>query len=98
MIERVVFRPPAERELREAYTWYERRVPGLGSEFMRAVDVCVQIIRRNPDIYPVMYKEVRQGIMKRFPYSMLYLVVPNRIIVVSVFHSSRDPKVWQRRV
>ena len=98
MIERIIFRPAAEHELREAYAWYEERVRGLGSEFMRAADACVQIIRRNPDIYPVIYKEVRQGIVRRFPYSMLYLVVPDRVIVVSVFHSSRDPKVWQRRV
>jgi len=98
MIEQIIFRPAAEYELKKAYTWYESRVPGLGSEFMRAVDACVHLIRRNPNIYPVVYADVRQGIVRRFPYSVLYLVGPDRIVVISVFHSSRDPKVWQRRV
>jgi len=98
MIGRIIFRPAAEHELREGYAWYEERVPGLGFEFVRAADACVQIIQRNPDIYPVVYKEVRQGIVRRFPYSILYLVVQDRVIVISVFHSSRDPKIWKRRV
>lgn len=35
---KLVIRPQAEAEMAEAYDWYEARVPGLGSEFLLAVD------------------------------------------------------------
>ena len=94
----IIFRPAAEIELREAFDWYETRVPGLGPEFMRCVDACVQMIRRQPEIFPATHREVRQGILRRFPYAVLYLVSSERIVIISVFHSSRDPKIWKRRL
>jgi plasmid stabilization system protein ParE len=97
MIQRVIFRPAAELELKEAYAWYEQREVGLGTEFLRSVEVCVHTIRRFPEIFPVVHKSVRQGIIRRFPYSVLYTVAEPQINVISVFHSSRDPKIWKRR-
>ena len=94
----VIFRPAAEQELREAHDWYEARESGLGTEFVRSVDACVQMIRRQSEIFPVIYKRVRRGVLRRFPYSVLYFSLADRIIIVSIFHSSRDPKSWQRRV
>ena len=94
----IIFRPAAEIELREAYHWYETRAPGLGTEFMRCVDACLQIIRCQPEIYPVTHRQARQGVLRRFPYSVLYLVSSERIVVISVFHSSRDPKIWKRHL
>jgi len=46
----VIFRPGAEAELRDAYAWYEARESGLGSEFMRAVDASLQLVRHHPQI------------------------------------------------
>jgi plasmid stabilization system protein ParE len=97
MIEQVIFRHAAEEEFKEAYAWYEARQRGLGSEFVRSIDACVQIIRRQPEIYPIVHKNVRQGVARRFPYSILYIEAPARIVIISVFHSSRDPRIWKRR-
>jgi toxin ParE1/3/4 len=93
----VIFRPAAESELQEGHHWYEEREAGLGLEFMRCVDACVQLIRRHPEIFPVTYKNVRQAVVRRFPYSIFYLASNEKITVISVFHASRDPKIWQRR-
>lgn len=98
MIPWVIFRPAAEFELQEAYDWYEERERGLGAEFLRCVDSCVQVFRRHPEIFPTVHKHVRQGVLRRFPYSVLYFISSNEIIVISVFHASRDPKIWKRRV
>lgn len=98
MIIRVIFRPAAEADLHEAYDWYEQRQAGLGAEFVRCVDSCVQLIRSHPELYPEVHKRVRRGVVRRFPYSVLYFVTDDAIIVTSVFHAKRDPKIWQRRV
>jgi toxin ParE1/3/4 len=97
MIEQVIFRPAAEEEFKEAHAWYEARQQGLGNEYARSVDACVQIIRRHPEAFPIVHKNVRQGVLRRFPYSVLYIVAPARVVIISVFHSSRDPRIWKRR-
>jgi len=34
---------------------------------------------------------------KRFPYGIFYVVEPQRIVVLAVLHTARDPQVWQAR-
>jgi plasmid stabilization system protein ParE len=53
VIQRIIFKPQARFDVAEAYEWYEQRDPGLGAEFMRAVDSCVHQIQRHPEMYPV---------------------------------------------
>ena len=44
---RFLVEPEAEAELEEACAWYEGRVTGLGSEFIRAVRAVFAAISRN---------------------------------------------------
>lgn len=97
VIQRVIFKPEARFDVSEAYEWYDQRDPGLGAEFMRAVDSCVHQIQRHPEMYPVVHKNVRQALARRFPYSIFYLVESDTVYVVSVFHASRDPQTWTDR-
>lgn len=98
MIRRRIFKPEAESDIAEAYRWYEGRDLGLGTEFIRAVDACLHQIQRHPTLYPVTHKYVRQGVARRFPYSVLYFVSEEIVYVLAVFHSSRDPEIWKDRV
>ena len=59
MTYKVIVRPEAEREIQEAFEWYEERSEGLGLEFLRVADACLSIVQRNPEAYPIMYREVR---------------------------------------
>ena len=34
---------------------------------------------------------------RRFPYSIYFRPEAQRIVVLAVFHGSRDPLIWQRR-
>ncbi len=44
------------------------------------------------------YKDARCALLRRFPYAIYYRVKRDRIVVIAVFHSSRDPREWQSRV
>ena len=55
-------------------------------------------IQRNPNHYQVIKGRIRCAVLRRFPYSLLFRVMPNGIYVIACFHSSRDPEIWQRRV
>jgi plasmid stabilization system protein ParE len=93
----VFIRPEALAEVREACRWYDERVPGLGTEFARAVDAAISAAARNPDGYPVVEGEMRRVLLRRFPYSIVYGIDAPKLIVIACFHHRRDPKVLARR-
>ncbi|MGH7566236.1 MAG: type II toxin-antitoxin system RelE/ParE family toxin [Gemmatimonadota bacterium] len=94
---RVVFRPAARFEFDEAALWYEERRAGLGAEFMAEIDRAVKLAAQRPTRFPVMRGETRCVRVRRFPYSVFFQVESRRIVVLAVFHASRDPTIWQTR-
>jgi len=94
---KLIIRPEAEDELLEAIDWYEARNLGLGSDLLRCVDACIQRILRHPECYPLVHRETRMAIVRRFPYLLLYRVTEETVFVVAVFHAKRDPEIWKAR-
>ncbi|MEX0744764.1 MAG: type II toxin-antitoxin system RelE/ParE family toxin [Phycisphaeraceae bacterium] len=97
MTHRISFRPQARAEIRQAKSWYNEQVPGLGQEFARTVDAAFAAIAERPEAFAKVYGEHRQCVMRRFPYSIFFRVASGEVIVIAVHHQSRDPAVWQGR-
>jgi toxin ParE1/3/4 len=93
----VAIRPAAAAEIETAYRWYEKERTGLGSEFLEAVNKLVNTIAENPERFPVVRKDVRRAVLRRFPYSIFYPIVSGNIVVIACFHGKRNPKVWRLR-
>ncbi len=94
---KLIIRPEAEAELEEAFAWYEQQVAGLGSQFLLAVDATINSLHRNPLQYPVVYKDIRRALMRRFPYQVFYVQNEMQIVIIAVFHGMRNPSIWQSR-
>ena len=95
-------RPPilrrlAQAEFDEAADWYERRQRGRGVAFTAAVRRAVAGIAAAPDTYPEVYADVREAPVPGYPFAVYYRITPTRVDVLAVFHTSRDPGVWQSR-
>jgi plasmid stabilization system protein ParE len=95
---RITFRPEAERELAEAVDWYEARGQGLGAEFLRSVDAAISHVLRHPILYPIVFETARRAVLRRFPYSLIYVVQHDKLLIVACIHSRRDPPRWQKRI
>jgi plasmid stabilization system protein ParE len=93
----IVFRPAAQGELDDAAAWYEGRRAGLGDDFLAEVQQVLDTIANQPERYPIADGDVRQAPVSRFPYCVYYRVKPDRVVVIAVFHTSRDPAIWQGR-
>jgi len=65
---RLKFTPEARLDLLDAQAWYDDRVPGLGTEFVRAVDFAASGITRFPAAFPVVRGKIRKAVLRRFPY------------------------------
>lgn len=88
----------AEQDVAEAYAWYENQRPGLGEEFLRCVDACVQAMCRTPEMNTTVYESYRRGLVRRFPYAVFYEYENQTVIVYAVFHAARDPEKWRMRL
>lgn len=94
---RTLLRPEAKANLSEASRWYEERKPGLGAQFLAAIDAVLDKVGKNPLRYPRVYKDVRRAPVRRFPYGIFYLYDNRGISVLRVLHQARDPALWMRR-
>jgi len=94
---RVIFTQAARLELIEAQDWYEGEAPGLGRRFRQAIDALTERMSANPRQFPVVFKDVRRALLRRFPYSLFFVIEGETLLVVACFHASRDPAQWQKR-
>jgi plasmid stabilization system protein ParE len=94
----LVFLDEARAEFDDAADWYDRQKPGLGDAFVNNVQDVFDRITVMPRVHPVVYKDVRRAVVKKFPYIIHYQVEPDRIVVISVFHTSRNSEAWKSRI
>ena len=90
--------PEAERELEDAFRWYERQRSGLGLEFLLAFEAAVENLRRLPEGHELVALRTRKALLRRFPYLVLYAVEAERVLITALFHGRRDPRRWSDRV
>ena len=95
---RFIVRSAAEVDIEEAALWYELRSQGLGADFLHAVDVSFEQIRRSPESFQQIYKNARRARIRRFPYVAYFVSTASRIQLVACLHAKRDPRLWQRRI
>jgi plasmid stabilization system protein ParE len=95
---KIIIRPEAENDLKEAYSWYEGKRNGLGDEFLLNIEAGLNFIGRNPFIHAEEYKESRKHLIKRFPYKIIYFTLDESIIILAVIHGKRKPDLTKKRV
>jgi plasmid stabilization system protein ParE len=94
----LIFMPEAERDLDEAYAWYEGQQEGRGEDLLSRVNACIQEIRRSPEIRTFCYKHYRRGLVRKFPYAVYYGYSQGTVTIYGVLHTSRDQGKWRGRL
>jgi plasmid stabilization system protein ParE len=94
----IVLRREASAEFEEAFDYYESQRAGRGVTFTEQVQEVFERIAATPELHAVVLTDVRRAVVPRFPYIVLYRSDGKRVEVIAVFHTSRDPSVWQARV
>jgi plasmid stabilization system protein ParE len=76
----------------EAWRWYESRREGLGD----GVGETLEAVRAHPEAAPVVHRDIRRRLLRRFPYGLFYRLIEGQVVVVACFHASRSPECGVR--
>ena len=93
----VILNDDAQQEFDEAFDWYDARSAAKAAHFASSVRGVLRRIATNPRFYGLAVLDIRKAVVKSFPFCVYYYEESHRVVVVSVFHTSRDPAIWQGR-
>jgi plasmid stabilization system protein ParE len=93
----VEFHPDAAEEASEAAAYYEDIRGGLGTDFQAELNAALARIGDNPLMYAAESGTIRVCPLHRFPYSVFYEDLPDRVWIAAVGHHRRRPGYWARR-
>lgn len=93
---RLKFSSRALRETGEAQEWYELQSPGLGDEFIAAMELQLKRLEQAPLLYAEVIPKIRRALLPRFPYGLFFVVRDDLVHVFAVLHDARHPKHWPK--
>ncbi|RLA63142.1 MAG: type II toxin-antitoxin system RelE/ParE family toxin [Epsilonproteobacteria bacterium] len=94
----IELKPEVYDDLKTAYDWYESQRIGLGEDFLLTLEDSYAKIARTPKAYQLIYQSVRRKLVRRFPYGVFFVLGDDKIIVIAVMHTKRNPLDLSNRV
>lgn len=90
-------------EANDAAEWYEARRAELGHVFVAELARCLDLIVEHPQGFPRLAHtnpqlEIRRALLSRFPNAVVFVEVPDRIQVLAIAYTSRQPGYWLNRI
>lgn len=93
----VILRPEAEADIEAIHDELEAVRAGLGGQFVAVVRKALTLIESMPEMYGVVWNDVRAARLQRFRHIVYYIVFMDRVEVIAVMHGSRHSSAWQSR-
>ena len=89
--------PEAIAEAKAANLWYRERSASAAEAFLAELDLAVEAIAGNPEMWPRYVYGTRRYIFHRFPFYLVYRETAGRLEIIAVAHGRRKPGYWKRR-
>jgi plasmid stabilization system protein ParE len=93
----VILRPEAQVDVQTTQDDLDRSRAGLGQQFAARLREVFERIEAMPELYGIVWQDVRAARLKQFRYLVYYVVFADRVEVLAILHGSRDSSVWQSR-
>ncbi len=89
----------AEIDFDKSYQYYySKESPKVANSFYKQINLSLEILKQHPASFPLAYKNVRKYVVKKFPFVIYYQLVGSAIRVIAIFHTSRNPEIWNDRI
>ena len=95
MLFELIISRKAVKETSDAYLFYERSSVGLGERFLESLEDVYKNLSLNPQYYGYINKakDIRDVKIKKFPFLIIFQIVNDKVFVLRVFNTSRDPNL-----
>ena len=91
-------RPAADHEFDEASDWYNGEDPVVRDRFVVSVDNSISAITLRPLEFPLVEgTKIRRAVVDGFPFSIFFILDGDHVVILSIFHDSRNPMIWRGR-
>lgn len=89
----------AVEEIDHEVDYYESCSAGLGIELEDEIDAVLETILQFPHAAPQWRDrpDRRVAVLDRFPFTLVYQVKADEIVILALAHTSRRPGYWSRR-
>jgi len=93
------YHPEASAEYRAAVAWYRERSQDAARRLTEAVNAGLRSIRERPLAWPVWCGgPARRRVLHGVPYSLIFQVNTDEVVIFAVAHHSRRPEYWIERM
>jgi len=89
----ITFRKRASKEYLATIDWYKDQSFQACENFIETIQSALKFIADSPYTYRNSYKNFREFKIKKFPFTVVYLVDEEKqfVIITSIFHNKRNP-------
>jgi hypothetical protein len=95
----IEYNPDFFNDIIEAVDWYNEKQAGLGDRLLKIIKQQTAKLSTSALHFAVKYDDIRCFCVDKFPYLIHYRVneQTQKVKVEALFHTSRDPKIWNER-
>ena len=94
----VRYHEAAEHELLSEIGYLELRAEKLGRRFFDEIRRAENLMARFPEAGSEILPGIRKMRLRKFRYSLIYLIERDTLLILAVAHQSRRPGYWMARV
>ena len=87
----VFYHQRAQEQAEEIALWYEQQQEGLGDLFLNFLEETEEYIATYPRAFEKKRNNIRQGMMNKFPYLVMYAETETAIVIYSILHARQIP-------
>ena len=95
---RARFRDEVAEEVHGAIDFYEADNPTAAVDFEAEFRRLLNEIKEYPELGSPTLRSARRRVFQGFPYSLIYVIMPDHVYIVAVSHSSREWGYWVERL
>jgi plasmid stabilization system protein ParE len=93
----IEFSEDAEIDFDNSYQYYLKESVKVAEAFFRQINSSLRKIKKHPDLFPIVFKNIRKFNVRKFPFVIYYFTTIDSIRIIAIFHSSRNPQIWNQR-
>ena len=83
-------------EIDDALSWYREQGPELPDRLLREIRISIDKLAPFPEAFHTLFEPYRRLRLVRFPYSLVFRVESDTIIIVAFLHQQSDPAKWRK--